>query len=97
MPGRSDIKAGAYVELALRNSAFLKGLRGSLSHLTSMARGFAVVGAAGIAAGSAIGGVSLRAFMATGGTSQRKRLHPSRAVRSTTERLPWLASATRSG
>ena len=48
MAGRSDIKAGgAYVELTLRNSAFLKGLRGALSHLASFAKGFAIAGTDG--------------------------------------------------
>ncbi len=74
MAGRADIKAGgAYVELTLRNSAFLKGLRGALSHLGSMAKGFAVLGAAGIAAGTAIGGVALRAFMKTGDELDKMR------------------------
>jgi hypothetical protein len=86
MPGRSDIKAGgAYVELTLRNSAFLKGLRGALSHLGSMAKGFAVAGAAGIAAGTAIGGVALRAFMATGDELDKMRQRTGFSVEALSE------------
>lgn len=86
MAGRNDIKAGgAYVELTLRNSAFLKGLRGALSHLTSMAKGFAVVGAAGIAAGTAIGGVALRAFTATGDELDKMRQRTGLSVEALSE------------
>lgn len=86
MAGRSDIKAGgAYVELTLRNSAFLKGLRGALSHLASFAKGFAIVGAAGIAAGVAIGGVALRAFMATGDELDKMRQRTGFSVEALSE------------
>lgn len=86
MPGRGDIKAGgAYVELTLRNSAFLKGLRGALSHLASFAKGFAIAGAAGIAAGAAIGGVALRAFMATGDELDKMRQRTGFSVEALSE------------
>ncbi|MGE3780011.1 MAG: hypothetical protein AB7F89_22675, partial [Pirellulaceae bacterium] len=86
MAGRADIKAGgAYVELTLRNSAFLKGLRGALSHLTSFAKGFAIAGAAGIGAAAAIGGVALRAFMSTGDELDKMRQRTGFSVEALSE------------
>lgn len=86
MPGRSDIKAGgAYVELTLRNSAFLRGLRGALSHLASFAKGFAIAGAAGIAAGAAIAGVALRSFMKTGDELDKMRQRTGFSVEALSE------------
>ena len=86
MAGRADIKAGgAYVELTLRNSAFLKGLRGALSHLASFAKGFAIAGAAGIGAAAAIGGVALRAFMSTGDELDKMRQRTGFSVETLSE------------
>jgi len=51
---RRDIKAGgAFVELTLRNSKFVRGLRNSLRRMESFAKGIAV---AGVAAGAAAAG-----------------------------------------
>jgi hypothetical protein len=86
MAGRADIKAGgAYVELTLKNSAFLKGLRGVLTHLASFAKGFAIAGAAGISAGVAIGGVALRAFTHTGDELDKMRQRTGLSVETLSE------------
>jgi hypothetical protein len=71
MAGRSDIKAGgAYIELGMKSAAFMKGLTAAKAQLMSAAKGFAVVGAAGVASAIAIGGVALKAFMDTGSALQ---------------------------
>src|SRR5690349_23376926 len=62
MPGRSDIIAGrASVELLLKNSAFLKGLRASSDKLKSFGKATAAIGAGVTAAGTAIVGPLLAA------------------------------------
>jgi hypothetical protein len=71
MAGRSDIKAGgAYIALGMKDAGLFSGLRGAMSNLASTAKGFAVVGAAGIGAAAAIGGVALKAFMDAGSALQ---------------------------
>lgn len=50
----------------MKNQAFLKGLNAAKAHLVSFAKGFAVVGAAGVASAAAFGGLALRSFAATG-------------------------------
>ncbi len=63
MAGRSDIKAGsAYVELLLKDSAFVKGLRNAGEKLKSFGAGMGVIGAAVGAAGAAITGPLLGAL-----------------------------------
>lgn len=54
------------MELGLRDSSLMKGLNAAKAHLASAAKGFAIVGAAGVGAAVAIGGVALKAFMETG-------------------------------
>lgn len=55
MPGKSDIKAGsAYVELLLKDSAFVKGLKASSTKLKNFGSGVAGIGAGIAAAGSSI-------------------------------------------
>lgn len=86
MPGKADIKAGgAYIELGMRNSALLKGLRGAMSHLASTAKGFAIAGAAGVSAAAAIGGVALKAFMDTGDELDKMRQRTGLSVEAISE------------
>lgn len=55
MPGGGDIKAGrAYVELALKDSAFQKGLKSASKHLKSFGSGLAAIGGGITAAGTAV-------------------------------------------
>jgi hypothetical protein len=55
MASRSDIRAGgAFVELSLKNSDFLKGLRRSGDQLRDFGKGIAIMGASITAAGAAI-------------------------------------------
>jgi hypothetical protein len=55
MAGKSDIKAGrAYVELGIRNSDFVKGLRNASKQLKTFGAGFQKIGVAAMAAGTAI-------------------------------------------
>ena len=55
MPGKADIKAGsAYVELLLKDSAFVKGLRSAGTKLKNFGTGVAGIGASITAAGAAI-------------------------------------------
>jgi len=57
MPGGGDIKAGgAYVELLLKDNAFLKGLRGAKSALGSFSKGIGTIGAGMAGIGTAIVG-----------------------------------------
>ncbi len=63
MPGKTDIKAGsAFVELTLKNNAFLKGLKSSGDSLKSFGEGAAKMGAGIMAAGALIRGSLLGAL-----------------------------------
>ncbi len=55
MASRSDIKAGsAFIELSLKDSAFIKGLRNAGNQLRDFGKGIATMGAAMAAAGASL-------------------------------------------
>ena len=70
MPGRRDIQAGrAYVELYVKNKAFIRGLRSAQQRLTSFGTGMKTFGLGMMAGGAAIGGplaLMVKGFMSVG-------------------------------